>query len=151
MINDIQKKRLVGGIIAFLAIVSLYFVVKLINEIRAGEYIGTKDTPSTITVAGDGEVYATADIATISFTARGLKAQQLRQLRKKKALSSTRQSIFSKRKVLLKKILRQAIAIFSHSTITAIAQTATAQLARQRLSATMQARLSTSRFVTLIQ
>ncbi|MBP7831871.1 MAG: SIMPL domain-containing protein [Candidatus Pacebacteria bacterium] len=71
MINDIQKKRLVGGIIAFLAIVSLYFVVKLINEIRAGEYIGTKDTPSTITVAGDGEVYATADIATISFTARG--------------------------------------------------------------------------------
>jgi uncharacterized protein YggE len=71
MITDIQKKRIVGGVLAFLAVISLYFIAKLINEIRTGQYIGTKDTPSTITVNGDGEVYATADIATISFTARG--------------------------------------------------------------------------------
>ena len=71
MITDIQKKRIVGGVLAFLAVISLYFIVKLINEIRTGQYIGTKDTPSTITVTGDGEVYATADIATLTFTARG--------------------------------------------------------------------------------
>ncbi len=71
MITDIQKKRIVGGVLAFLAVISLYFIVKLINEIRTGQYIGTKDTPSTITVNGDGEVYATADIATLTFTARG--------------------------------------------------------------------------------
>jgi uncharacterized protein YggE len=71
LLNEIQKKRLVGGVIAFLAVVSVYFVVKLINEIRAGEYIGTKDTPSTITISGDSEVFAAPDIAMLSFTARG--------------------------------------------------------------------------------
>ena len=71
MPTDIQKKRLVSGAIFFVTILSVFFVFKTINEIRAGQYIGSKDTPSTITVTGDGEVFATPDIATISFTARG--------------------------------------------------------------------------------
>lgn len=71
MFNDIQKNRIATGLIAFLSVVSIYFVVKLVNEVRAGQYIGTKDTPSTITVSGDGEVFAVPDIAMISFTARG--------------------------------------------------------------------------------
>lgn len=70
MFTDIQKNNLSKGILMFLTVVSVYFVIKLINEIRAGEYIGTKDTPSTISVSGDGEVFAVPDIATISFTAR---------------------------------------------------------------------------------
>lgn len=72
MLNDIQKHRITTGVVAFLAIISIYFVVKLVNEIRAGEYIGTKDTPSTISVTGDADVFAAPDIATISFTARGV-------------------------------------------------------------------------------
>ncbi len=71
MINDIQKKRIASGLFMLLSILSVYFIIKVVNEIRAGQYIGTKDTPSTITVTGDGDVYATADIATLSFTARG--------------------------------------------------------------------------------
>ncbi len=71
MLNDIQKNRIVTGVIAFLAIISIYFVIKLVNEVKAGQYIGTKDTPSTITVSGDGEVFAVPDIAMINFTARG--------------------------------------------------------------------------------
>ncbi len=71
MISDIYKNRVAQGVIAFLAILSVYFVVKLINEIRAGEYIGTKETPNTIQVTGDSEVFASPDIATITFTARG--------------------------------------------------------------------------------
>ncbi len=71
MITDIQKKRLVGGVILFLVLVSAFLAVKIVNEIRAGKYIGTTDTPSTITVSGDSDVFAAPDIATISFTARG--------------------------------------------------------------------------------
>ncbi len=71
MLSDTYKNRVAQGVIAFLAILSVYFVIKLINEIRAGEYIGTKETPNTIQVTGDSEVFAAPDIATISFTARG--------------------------------------------------------------------------------
>ncbi len=71
MLNDIQKQRISTGLVAFLSIISIYFVAKIVNEIRTGQYIGTKDTPSTISVSGDSDVFAVLDIATIAFTARG--------------------------------------------------------------------------------
>ncbi|MEN9582195.1 MAG: hypothetical protein RL641_149 [Candidatus Parcubacteria bacterium] len=71
MFTEKQKSQFVNGIGLFLLVISVFFVVKIINEIRAGQYIGSKDTPSTISVSGDGEFFAAPDIAMISFTARG--------------------------------------------------------------------------------
>lgn len=70
-LTDIQKHRIVAAVTIFLSIVSLYFVAKLINEIKAGEYIGAQGEANTIQVAGEGYVFAVPDIAMISFTAHG--------------------------------------------------------------------------------
>lgn len=59
------------GATILMSILSLYFVAKLVNEIKAGAYIGAQDQANTIQVTGEGEVFAVPDIATITFSARG--------------------------------------------------------------------------------
>lgn len=66
--TDQQKHRLVSGISLFLLILSVFFVIKVVNEIKAGAHIGNVNT---ISVNGKGEVFAIPDIATINFTAKG--------------------------------------------------------------------------------
>ncbi len=54
---------------AFIVILCLFFFVKTINEIRTGNTIGsTSPAVNTISVSGEGEVFAVPDIATFSFS-----------------------------------------------------------------------------------
>jgi uncharacterized protein YggE len=70
-LTDIQKHRIIVGATILMSILSLYFVAKLVNEIKTGEYIGAQDQANTIQVTGEGEVFAVPDIALITFSARG--------------------------------------------------------------------------------
>jgi uncharacterized protein YggE len=69
MFEDVlkTKKILIALLSLFLAVLAVFFAVKVINEIKSGEYIG-KDLPSvnTVTVSGKGEVFVRPDIAKIS-------------------------------------------------------------------------------------
>jgi len=55
--------------IALIVILCAYFFIRTINEIRTGQTIGyTSAAVNTITVSGEGEVFAVPDIATFSFS-----------------------------------------------------------------------------------
>lgn len=64
-----QKKKIFGVSFVLLIVLSVYFVVKSVNEIR--NYGMVDGMNSTITVSGHGEVSAAPDIANIYFTLRG--------------------------------------------------------------------------------
>lgn len=66
-----EKKKVMKMIGVFLIIISIFFVVKTINEIKSGRTIGA-DSPAqnVISVSGEGEVYAVPDLATFSVTVR---------------------------------------------------------------------------------
>src|SRR5258706_9359857 len=72
-LTDKQKHKLVSGITLFLLILSAYFVIKLVNEVKAGSYIGERDIANTtqIQVSGTGDVFAVPDVALLNFTAKG--------------------------------------------------------------------------------
>jgi len=53
----------------FLLVLSLFFTVKLLDEIRSYGVVGIQDM-NTITLSGYGEVFAAPDIANINFTIR---------------------------------------------------------------------------------
>ena len=70
-----NKKKVATAVFVFVVIISIFFVVKVINEIKEGRYIGTgTSAQSTISVAGEGEVLATPDIAEFSFTVTEMKS-----------------------------------------------------------------------------
>lgn len=53
----------------FLAVLVIFFVVKIINEIETGKYIGQDIAPlNTINVSGKGEIFIKPDIAKISLS-----------------------------------------------------------------------------------
>jgi len=64
-----HDKKLVKSVSLFLLILSLFFVVKIVNEIRSSRFIGSDVFPNTtITVSGEGEIFAVPDIAQFSFS-----------------------------------------------------------------------------------
>jgi uncharacterized protein YggE len=57
------------ALIAFMVIISLFFVVKGIVAIKDYKYIGSGTTATnTVSVSGEGEAFAVPDIASVSFT-----------------------------------------------------------------------------------
>ena len=57
-----------GKILMFLGLfLALYFMMKFVNEVKTFQTIGSLPTQTTIDVAGNGEVTAVPDIATINF------------------------------------------------------------------------------------
>lgn len=64
-----NKDKVSKAIFAFIIIISLFFVVKAVNELKSSSYIGREGgMQSTISVEGKGEVFQMPDIATFSFT-----------------------------------------------------------------------------------
>ncbi len=64
-----SRGKLAKAGVFLVAVLCAYFFIKTINEIKTGQTIGS-DSPAvnTITVSGEGEVFAVPDIATFSFT-----------------------------------------------------------------------------------
>ncbi|MFA5778068.1 MAG: SIMPL domain-containing protein [Candidatus Paceibacterota bacterium] len=70
-ISNNEKSYLVKAILVLVIVVSLYFAVKTIAEIKSYNFIGGGATASnTISFSGKGEISASPDLATISFTIR---------------------------------------------------------------------------------
>lgn len=67
-----EKSVLVRMFLVFMVIVSLYFVVKIVSEIKSYNNIGVGGAlaSNTITFSGSGEINAAPDLATITFTIR---------------------------------------------------------------------------------
>lgn len=66
-----EKSHLVKAGFVLMIILSLYFVTKIITEVKSYKFIGDGVPASnTISFDGKGEVSATPDLATISFTIR---------------------------------------------------------------------------------
>lgn len=63
-----HTKNLARVGIIFGAILSVFFLFKTVNEIKAGTIIGRTNVSNTISVTGKGEVVAIPDIATVSFS-----------------------------------------------------------------------------------
>lgn len=69
-----EKNKLAKIAVVLGTILSVFVFVKLINEIKTFRTIGRGDTPiNTIVVTGEGEVYASPDIASLSFSVRDTK------------------------------------------------------------------------------
>lgn len=68
-IPEKTKLMKIGALLGVL--LSVFVFVKLINEIKTFNTIGHGDAPiNTIVVSGEGEVYASPDIASLSFSVR---------------------------------------------------------------------------------
>ena len=63
-----DKKNIINVLLAFLVIVSIFFIVKIVNEVRSYKFIG--EPKNIITFNGQGEVSAIPDVANISFSVR---------------------------------------------------------------------------------
>jgi len=75
MFSNEEVKKLVKAVSLFLIIVSVFFVIKGIGEIKSQRFIGSGTTATNIiTVSGEGKIFAVPDIATITFTAREKKS-----------------------------------------------------------------------------
>jgi hypothetical protein len=70
MIKDLPK-NLANALFAFTIVISIFFVVKLVGEVKSLGYIGRSQPPAnTINLTGLGEVEAVPDISEISFSVR---------------------------------------------------------------------------------
>ncbi len=63
-----NKKRVSQGLFVLIVILSAFFAVKILSEVRGGHFRGGNETPSTISFSGHGEVNAVPDIANVYFT-----------------------------------------------------------------------------------
>src|SRR3989344_657198 len=68
-IPEEHKKNLYRAALAFLVVLTLFFAVKFLSELRAYGRMGSGEV-NTITISGHGEVKAVPDIASIYFTIR---------------------------------------------------------------------------------
>src|SRR3989344_3963625 len=66
--NELQK-YFYKVVLVFLVILSLFFAIKFLSELRNYGNVGSKDV-NTITLSGHGEVSAVPDIANVYFTIR---------------------------------------------------------------------------------
>ena len=70
-ISTNEKSRLVKVALVLMIIVSVYFLAKTVSEIKGYRFIGGGATASnTISFDGTGEISASPDLATVSFTIR---------------------------------------------------------------------------------
>lgn len=67
IVTQEHKKFLSGAVIALVVVLSLYFAMKFVSEIRAYSMGGSGDA-NTITMSGYGEVSAVPDVANVRFT-----------------------------------------------------------------------------------
>ena len=67
-ISEQNKKILFKMLFILMAVVSVYFAVKIFSEIKKDNMLGQSSTPATISFFGHGEVTAVPDIANIYFT-----------------------------------------------------------------------------------
>jgi uncharacterized protein YggE len=67
-LNMNTTKKLQGGVLAALILLSVFLGVKTIGEIMGFGTIGVEPGQNIISVTGEGEVFATADLATFSFS-----------------------------------------------------------------------------------
>jgi uncharacterized protein len=66
-----ERQNQIGtALLAFLAILAIFFVFKTLNEIKMGSYISRQYGYNSISVSGEGEVFAIPDTATFSFSVR---------------------------------------------------------------------------------
>jgi len=66
-----KGKHVTNLLLIFLAVLSLFVFFKFINEVKRSSFIGREaGVHNTISVSGEGEVFAVPDIATFSFTVR---------------------------------------------------------------------------------
>ncbi|MDD5050659.1 MAG: SIMPL domain-containing protein [Candidatus Pacebacteria bacterium] len=67
--TSVDHSRVKKALALFLVIVSIFFVIKTVNEVKKGELIGSGTTATNlISVTGTGDVSAVPDIATFSLT-----------------------------------------------------------------------------------
>jgi hypothetical protein len=66
----LKNKKVEGvlGAVSLLAlIVSVFFIIKIVNEVKSSQYVGRGNQPAnTITISGEGEELAVSDIASLS-------------------------------------------------------------------------------------
>jgi uncharacterized protein YggE len=68
-LDDVQKKRLVSGVFTVLVLLAVFLAVESLNAIKSSSYIGKGTYPANvISVSGTGEVMATPDVASFSFS-----------------------------------------------------------------------------------
>lgn len=90
MIELEYKKTISKSVIAFIVVITLFFGIKFLSEMRSYGSMGSQNV-NTITLSGHGEVQAIPDIATITFSIRNeaktvKEAQDLVATTEKKAL-----------------------------------------------------------------
>ncbi len=67
--TSVEQVRVKKALALLLVILSVFFIVKTVNEIKSGQFIGSGTTATNlITVSGTGDVSSVPDIATFSFT-----------------------------------------------------------------------------------
>lgn len=67
-ITEENKKILFKVLFVLMAVLSVYFAVKIFSEIKKYSMLGESSQPATISFSGHGEVTAVPDIANIYFT-----------------------------------------------------------------------------------
>jgi uncharacterized protein len=67
-IQTYEKSRLVKAGLVLLVVLSVYFAVRIISEIKKDSLLGESSQPATISFSGHGEVTAVPDIASVYFT-----------------------------------------------------------------------------------
>jgi uncharacterized protein YggE len=78
----LKDKKINASVFILLVVLSLFVVVKFINEIKLSSYVGRGNQPANvISVSGFGEVLAVADIASlnINITKEGLTANEAQE------------------------------------------------------------------------
>lgn len=78
----LQDKKVKVSVLVLLIAVSLFTIVKFINEIKLSSHIGNDSMMKTISVTGEGEVLAVSDIAnlTINLSKDGTTAKEAQTL-----------------------------------------------------------------------
>ena len=62
----LNVKKISVSVFILLVVVSCYFIIKTVNEVKNSSYVGRSNQPvNTITVSGTGEVLAVSDIASL--------------------------------------------------------------------------------------
>ena len=67
-IPEQNKKRISTALFILVMILSVYFVVKILGELKKTSMLGENNQPATISFSGHGEVQAVPDIANVYFT-----------------------------------------------------------------------------------
>lgn len=65
-----EKNTVIKAGIALVIILSVFFLVKIVGEVRTIAFSGDRPYENTIAVSGEGEIFAVPDIATITFSSR---------------------------------------------------------------------------------